>query len=109
MRHLFICVAVAVSAPAQASVEMQIACHNPRQGYLVRFNPDAKTLLVEAPGVRTPYLVQTVDPFRGGFIVTGRTAQGGPPFTAYFGGPDQSITIEGVQEDKCGYLPASRG
>lgn len=104
MRTMLLCVAVlGAAAPAQAA-SSKFLCNNGPHDYLVTFDPQRGLFRAEGDnevGVWTVYRVGISTP---GYIVEGRTNNGGPLFKALLARVGWVKIMEGtqvVQTDPC--------
>ena len=92
-----------VTGPALAA-QQQMNCVNPRQNYLVTFDPVPKTFILGTPGNITKYQVISIEETSGGNVVRGKTVADGPNFVAYLGDNKRIEFINGgeiIQTDIC--------
>ena len=89
--------------PALAASQ-QMICKNPRQNYLVTFDPVPKTFTLETAGDVTQYQVKSVEEGSDGLVMRGNTVTDGPDFVAYLGDNKHIDFIDGgeiIQTDAC--------
>lgn len=81
-----------------------MTCKNPRQGYVAVFDDVARTFQVSAPGQDVTYSVKRVDQGGSGLVISGKTMEGGPDFTAHTGTGKRIDFLEDgkvIQTDQC--------
>jgi hypothetical protein len=88
------------SAQAQSA---SMTCRGPNRDYVATFDAASRSFLTNAGVGATTYLVEQIEQPRWGFIVRGKTADGGREFAAYVGSPGRIEFYEGgeIQVDQC--------
>jgi len=106
-RQAFLAAATVILAAADIhsaiAQPLAMTCTNPRRGYLVSFDAEKRSFVARAEEGPTPYAVTSFTRSGSQTIVSGRTPNGGPSFTAYFGSRPriEFNTGNGIQTDLC--------